>query len=306
MRRSYSKSIVPLMLKSIGLTMLVTVGFVVIDAAYRLAERKLNMFELLDPSALGATVGAIFGGVVAALAIHNSFNQTAREKRFELRISEHENAVGRVVELIGQSIAVNTLPKLVDMPDCMDEVRHRRQVIFNLYSFVEQNYASVLISGILFEIECENQNNNRLMDMEEKMAGSQKTFADAYRRLYHALHDYMNHSLNGMETLYSVTDNSGRLVWIWEHSDYSHLELWGNRYGRDFSEEVAKAFQTQNELVTRITQYAVETRDALTEFSEQFKLFERAALLYGRPSTSSQAVNRLRSYKDNCVKNPVR
>lgn len=266
------------------------------------------MVGFFTASALFTTIGAIFGGVVAALAIHNSFRQSAREKRFELRISEHEKTVDTVVDLVGKSIAANTLPKLGETPNGMEAMERRRQALFELYAFVERNYTAIMASGALFEIECENKGNKQLKRLEAQTAKSQKEFADKYRQLYHTLHDYINHSLTGMETLYKVNDNTGNLLWIWEGDMALYIENWEYRDNRHFIEELTAASQEQDELLARITRYAIDARDALTVFSGDFKLLERAALLYSRSVTNggSDGAKSLQAYEDYCAQHPIR
>lgn len=307
MKHKYSKSLIPLIGQSVMLTVIVTVCFVAVVAIYGEVERKNNMVGFVSTATLFATAGTIFGGVVAALAIHNSFRQSAREKRFELRIGEHKKTVETAAGLVGKSIAVNTLPKLQEIPNSAEAMTWRKQAVSELYGFVERNYTDMMVSGALFEIECRGQENKELKRLEAQTARSQKEFADRYRQLYHKLHDYMNHFLTSMETLYRVSDSSGNMHWIWESDMVCYIEQWELQTNRPFIKELIEASQAQDELLDCVTRCAVETRDALTVFSEDFKELERLALLYSRSATDVEfdSGKRLQAYKDDCARHPI-
>lgn len=85
--------------------------------------------------------------------------------------NRNERAADAVAALVGKSVALNAIPKLSDIPEKTEELVRRKQILADMYGFVEQNHASVLISGHLFQHGDENR----------------QAFATAYRELYHAL-----------------------------------------------------------------------------------------------------------------------
>ena len=227
-------------------------------------------------------------------------------ERYAKDIREHEKIVAEMVELIGRSIAINTMPKLSALPTGAEELERRRQALFDLYRFVEQNYASALVSGVLFAIEI-NCRERWWKSDAAMVAEDQKLFEKGYRSLYHALHDYINTTLKSMNTLYEVNDNSGNLIHIWEADSARYTELWELQYGRPFNDDLVEACQWEEFLQGALTICATDVRDALTVFSQNYKSYEWLVLLYA-PLTGEVPQNageRLNAYEEYCRKNPA-
>ena len=235
------------------------------------------------------------------------FKANVRVERYEKNIREHEKIVAEMVELIGRSIAINTMPKLSMLPTGAEELERRRQALFDLYRFVEQNYASALVSGVLFEAECKKRRQEQLDDAESLAAANQRQFMNEYRYLYRALHDYIDGEIKNINTLYEVNDNSGNLIHIWEVDSARYTELWELQYGRPFNDDLVEACQWEEFLQGALTICATDVRDALTVFSQNYKSYEWLVLLYA-PLTGEvpqNASERLDAYKEYCRKNPA-
>lgn len=65
--------------------------------------------------------------------------------------NRYERAADAVAALVGKSVVLNAIPKLSDIPEKTEELVRRKQILADMYGFVEQSYASVLISGHLFQ-----------------------------------------------------------------------------------------------------------------------------------------------------------
>ena len=112
--------------------------------------------------------------------LKHALKVTSADLKQALKVTNrNERAADAVAALVGKSVALNAIPKLSDIPEKTEELVRRKQILADMYGFVEQNYASVLISGHLFQHGDENR----------------QAFATAYRELYHALMDYINHSM---------------------------------------------------------------------------------------------------------------
>ena len=128
---------------------------------------------------------------------------TSADLKQALKVTNrNERAADAVAALVGKSVALNAIPKLSDIPEKTEELVRRKQILADMYGFVEQNHASVLISGHLFQHGDENR----------------QAFATAYRELYHALMDYINHSMRGMDMLYKADDCECPPWYIWNTS----------------------------------------------------------------------------------------
>lgn len=71
--------------------------------------------------------------------------------------NRYERAADAVAALVGKSVVLNAIPKLSDIPEKTEELVRRKQILADMYGFVEQSYASVLISGYLFQHGDENR-----------------------------------------------------------------------------------------------------------------------------------------------------
>lgn len=301
-----SNSLFAIIGKAAVLTIPATACFVLISCIYRdtIFRRTVDMFQFLTESVLFAAMCAVFCGVVAALAIHTSFQQAVKQEQFELRIREQEKTAETVIDLVGRSIAVNTLPNCGDIPHSEDELNRRKEMVYELYQFVEANYAKILVSGVLFDYGRKTQKSKRLEDIENRVCETQRNFAREYRKLYHRLHQFIDFSSKNIHSLYMYNG-----MWIWDlaseadatQNPDSILGLQALRPG------ISDAVQKQQELLNSITESAVATRDSLTVFTQNYKDYERALLLYAGSSIGGfgSAAERFEKYRKECKDNPL-
>ena len=154
----------------------------------------------------------------------------------------------------------------------------RKQILADMYGFVEQNYTSVLISGHLFQHGDENR----------------QAFATAYRELYHALMDYINHSMRGMDMLYKADDCECPPWYIWNTSKEDFVDEWEAQYSMKFGDTMAAMSQQQGKMLGAITEYAAKVRDAFAAYSVDY-----------RTDSPGRGVEVLQQYKEYCSRNPV-
>ena len=191
---------------------------------------------------------------------------TSADLKQALKVTNrNERAADAVAALVGKSVALNAIPKLSDIPEKTEELVRRKQILADMYGFVEQNYASILISGHLFQHGDENR----------------QAFATAYRELYHALMDYINHSMRGMDMLYKADDCECPPWYIWNTS-------------KEFGDTMAAMSQQQGKMLGTITEYAAKVRDAFAAYSVDY-----------RTDSPGRGVEVLQQYKEYCSRNPV-
>lgn len=158
---------------------------------------------------------------------------TSADLKQALKVTNrNERAADAVAALVGKSVALNAIPKLSDIPEKTEELVRRKQILADMYGFVEQNYASVLISGHLFQHGDENR----------------QAFATAYRELYHALMDYINHSMRGMDMLYKADDCECPPWYIWNTSKEDFVNEWEAQYSMKFGDTMAAMSQQQDNM----------------------------------------------------------
>ena len=74
-----------------------------------------------------------------------------------LYINRYEKAAEAIATIIGMGASLQVRPKLSDLPQDAAELVLRKRELAELYGFVEQNYAHLLISGILFRSDSESK-----------------------------------------------------------------------------------------------------------------------------------------------------
>ena len=199
-------------------------------------------------------------------------------KVVERATNRYERAADAVAALVGKSVALNAIPKLSDIPEKTEELVHRKQILADMYGFVEQNYASVLISGYLFPGGGENR----------------QAFATAYRALYHALMDYIAHSTRGMDMLYKADDCECPPWYIWNTSKEDFVDVWETQYSMKFGDTMAAMSQQQDKMLDTITEYAKDVRDSFAAYSVDY-----------RTDSQGYGVIVMEEYKKYCSLNPV-
>lgn len=115
-------------------------------------------------------------------------NAVLELKKSILFVNRYEKAADAVAAIMGKSASLQSRPLLSDLPQDAAELALRKRELAELYGFVEQNYAQLMISGLLFPGDNE----------------SRQTFTTAYHALYLALREYIIHVTHGMEMLYVV------------------------------------------------------------------------------------------------------
>lgn len=204
---------------------------------------------------------------------------TSADLKQALKVTNrNERAADAVAALVGKSVALNAIQKLSDIPEKTEELVRRKQILADMYGFVEQSYASVLISGYLFQHGDENR----------------QAFATAYRELYHALMDYINHSMRGMDMLYKADDCECPPWYIWNTSKEDFVDEWEAKYSMKFGDTMAAMRQQQGKMLGTITEYAAKVRDAFAAYSVDY-----------RTDSPGRGVEVLQQYKEYCSRNPV-
>ena len=98
-------------------------------------------------------------------------NAVLELKKSILFVNRYEKAADAVAAIMGKSASLQSRPLLSDLPQDAAELALRKRELAELYGFVEQNYAQLMISGLLFPGDNE----------------SRQTFTTAYHALYLAL-----------------------------------------------------------------------------------------------------------------------
>ena len=97
-------------------------------------------------------------------------NAVLELKKSILFVNRYEKAADATAAIIGKSASLQSRPLLSDLPQDAAELALRKRELAELYGFVEQNYAQLMISGLLFPVPGDNE--------------SRQTFITAYHALY--------------------------------------------------------------------------------------------------------------------------
>lgn len=132
----------------------------------------------------------------------------AKESQYERKLSELAKIRDYITDIITQSLKLNAIDKLTDIPITENEPALRKQNMLKLYAFLESNFTNVFTSGLVFNCTATGV---VLSKQEEDFYRKRKSLSDEYRALYNALHEYLNFVLNKLGTLYRIDG-----LWIWQ------------------------------------------------------------------------------------------
>lgn len=155
---------------------------------------------------------------------------------------------------VGMGASVQVRPKLSDLPQDAAELVLRKRELAELYGFVEQNYAHLLISGILFRSDCESK---------------QKSIK-AYHELYFALCEYIVRVSHCTDILYKAKGQHNDPLWIWD-DDGTFTTAWTAQYHEDFNNTLSAMSHQEDELLQTISRSAAVLRDAFAAFSLDYR-----------------------------------
>lgn len=182
-------------------------------------------------------------------------NAVLELKKSILFVNRYEKAADAVAAIMGKSASLQSRPLLSDLPQDAAELALRKRELAELYGFVEQNYAQLMISGLLFPGDNE----------------SRQTFTTAYHALYLALREYIIHVTHGMEMLYVVEGWSDKPMWVWENDDDTFTTFWTSQHHADFDSTLFDMVKQEKDFLQTISRSATMARDAFTEFAVDYR-----------------------------------
>ena len=171
-----------------------------------------------------------------------------------LYINRYEKAAEAIAAIVGMGASLQVRPKLSALPQDAAELVLRKRELAELYGFVEQNYAHLLISGILFHSDCESK---------------QKSIK-AYHELYFALCEYIVHVSHCTDILYKAKGQHNDPLWIWD-DDGTFTTAWTAQYHDDFDNTLSAMSHQEDELLQTISRSAAVLRDAFAAFSLDYR-----------------------------------
>lgn len=183
-------------------------------------------------------------------------NAVLELKKSILFVNRYEKAADATAAIIGKSASLQSRPLLSDLPQDAAELALRKRELAELYGFVEQNYAQLMISGLLFPVPGDNE--------------SRQTFITAYHALYLVLREYIIHVTHGMEMLYVVEGWSDKPMWVWENDD-TFTTFWTSQHHEDFDSTLSNMVKQEKDFLQAISSSATMARDAFTEFAVDYR-----------------------------------
>lgn len=96
--------------------------------------------------------------------LKHALKVTSADLKQALKVTNrNERAADAVAALVGKSVALNAIPKLSDIPEKTEELVRRKQILADMYGFVEnqpahsRDFSRELAGQIFLQKSAENQ-----------------------------------------------------------------------------------------------------------------------------------------------------